>query len=416
MRMSTTPAKSQSSGDMAAGVQATKTDSSNQHRQKQLNMQRIQLAEKLSDERKRTTALESDVTDLQDQLASLTLRNEAAEKECTRMRKEIEGAAAKEQGHAETLRRLETAVREGEKEIMELCAELQKASIEVSEAEKSHESREDDLQQLFTANEEKTEALKFEIETLRGLLAEAASEKESTAKELQARAEVEKAQAQKKQQELVKARGKLQEENRELQESIKELQNATKPFPQLVVIGVDVSASTIGVSDQIKEAYRDVLHAIRSNNSGAKVSIVLHGAGNSTYPPFIQDITSTTFQFVEKHSNGLKGAEDYDYCLKNAQDIFDGGIGSKRLVVLIGDGCGDSQTPAVLAACGQFSAINILVHSIIFQSYSPFWNDRAMESISDLTGGRVERQETYLAALNGIFLHERKQYFATSKD
>ena len=375
-------------------------------------MQRIQLAEKLSDQRKRTTTLESHATDLQDQLASLTLRNEAAEEECAKMRKEIEEITTKEQDHTETIRRLEAEVKDREQVIEELGAELEKARIEISEMKESHESREGDLHQGRAARDDMNKVLRQEIDTLRTLHANAVLDKEAAEKQFQARAEVETVQAQKKEQELEEACDKFQEENNTLQQSINELQNATKPFPQLVVIVVDLSGSTATVFGQIKQAYRDVLHVLRANNSDAKVSVVIHGPPNPGNPSVVQGITSTTFRIMEECVDKPSGSEDYDSCLAKAADILDANIGSKELVVLIGDGNGCSSSPSIKSSCAFFQAIEVLVHSIIFPTHSWFDDSCAMQEIAELTGGRVERQESYLEALEEIFQYERRQHFA----
>ena len=256
----------------------------------------------------------------------------------------------------------------------------------------SHEARESDLKQRLTDKGDENKKLKQEIITLRTACADAITRKEAAEK---------------------KAQNEYQEEARKLQEKITELQNTTKPFPQVVVIGVDVSGSTFNVFHQIKQAYRDVLHVLRSHNSQVRVSVILHGSGERHDPTPAQTITHATFRIVEDNIDNLEGTEDYAYCLEKANGILSMYTNSKRLVILIGDGDGNYGSPGVLAGCKLLISVKILAHSIVIPKLSGgVIGSHAMRNISRATGGRVENQDTYLEALEEIFRLKREQRFA----
>ncbi len=215
-------------------------------------------------------------------------------------------------------------------------------------------------------------------------------------------------------QESANAYDQSQAESRELQERLDELRDSFEPFSQVVVIGVDVSGSTNPVLHEIKQAYRDVLHVVKSKNSYARVTVVIHGSSELCDPSPVQVINSATFRIVDTIVNARGGIEDYSYCLKEANEIFKMHVGSKRLVILIGDGndvCFNTDTHST--ACEQLKSANILAHSIIIPfNLCPNSSDHStLQDIAQVTGGRIEYKDTYLSALDEILQYEREQHF-----
>ncbi|KAL7627037.1 hypothetical protein AAE478_003813 [Parahypoxylon ruwenzoriense] len=444
-------------------------------REKVLGIQRIQLAEQLSNERKLCMDLEARVTDLQDELYRLKSSNEVLETECGRLHGQIDEAVqqlesqtteARQQDKVmlERVGNLESKLDEAVKSLEQAMLSrdiLQKAHDEavktcdhqahkieqldndlevgrakthelnamydrlqekhdnelkltISGIEKSHESRERDLQQRLAAKDDENKALKREITTLRTACADAVTKKEAAQKELCTKTEDLRMQASQEQQQLAEARDQALAESRKLQQSLDELQRSIGPFAQIVVICIDVSGSTVPVAGEIKQACRDVLHKIKSNNSDAKVAVVIHGSYERHDPSPVQAISGATFQIVDSIDSTWGGIEDYTYCLEQANNIFEMDSSRKKLIVLIGDGdarCSD-QT-ALVTAFGRLKSAEILAHSIIIPNHSKFgYTPRFdMQDISGATGGRVEYKDTYLSALDELLRHEREQYF-----
>ncbi|RYO80515.1 hypothetical protein DL766_003699 [Monosporascus sp. MC13-8B] len=466
-------------------------------KEKAFNMQRIQLAEQLSNESKLCKALEARVTLLQDELASLRISNEAFKTECARLHGQVdeatqqlgvqiteagqrdkamlervgdleakldEAANALEQSllgreelqkahdeavkardqeadkvkqldhelqmgrtkihnlHAmyerlhekhvddekhqqkqlESLKRLDAEAKDNERAMNEALRELADAKLTISNMEEWREARERDLQQRLALKGAEAKKLKGEINTLRTACADASLKKEAAQMELRT--------------ELAEVRDKYLAESRKLQQSFNELEVAIKPFPQVMVIGVDVSGSTISVLPEIKQAYRDVLHMAKSNNSSVKVAVVIHGNYEQHDPSPVQTISDATFRITDSIGS-TGGVEDYAYCLEKAHEILRLYVGSRKSIILIGDGdVGGLDTTPLFATCEELRSAKILVHSIVIPNGLRFGStcDSKMQDISQVTGGRIEYKETYLSALDEILCHERELHFKAS--
>ncbi|KAI1778574.1 hypothetical protein F4818DRAFT_304779 [Hypoxylon cercidicola] len=425
------------SSQLKAGVRGDTTRS----KEKTLVMQRIQLAEKLSNERKLSTDLEARLIGLQQELATLTSSNEALEAECSRLHGESQATEAKQSDSTmqETIRDLESKLEEAAKNLeqslirsdvlqiahdeaandcfqqTEMAKQLDdELKISRAETEELHATykelldtyklSESDLEKHLTSKDGEANELRRELDALRTAHADAVSKQ---AKDFEAQV----SQAQK---ELAEAREQSLAESQKLQKSLDDLQKSTMPFPQAIVIGVDLSGSTNIIFDDIKQAYRDVLLVIKSKNSDARVGVVIHGCYSRPDPSPLEAISDATFRIVDSiHSTG--GNEDYSYCLEQANNLFETDGDSKKLLLLIGDGdamCSD--TASAIATCKQLASARTLAHSITLSTSSSFWIQFSMEEISKITGSRVENKDTYLSALDEILRHEREQHFRLS--
>ncbi|RYP42248.1 hypothetical protein DL767_000412 [Monosporascus sp. MG133] len=489
----TSSTRASTGGQLMADVQHDRAHS----KEKAFNMQRIQLAERLSNESKLYKALEARATLLQDELASLRSSNEALEAECARLHEQIDEATQQleiqiteagrrdeamlervsdleakldeaantleqsflcreklqkdhdeavkacdqqadkvkqldhelqmgrakihdlqamydrlhekhvddekhQQEQLETLKRLDAEAKYNKRAMNEALRDLADAKLTISNNEQSHESRESDLQQRLALKGAEAKKLKGEINTLRAACADAISKKEAAQMELRT--------------ELAEAQDKSLAESRKLQQSLYELQASINPFPQVIVIGVDVSSSTIPVIHGIKQAYRDVLHMAKSNNSGVKVAVVVHGNYKQHDPSPVQTISDATFR-IGDFTEITRGTEDYAYCLEQAHEILSMYVGSKKLIILIGDGnalC--SNTTALFAVCEKLRSERVLALSIVIPNHSWFGStcDSTIRDISQITGGRIEYKDTYLSALDEILRLEREQHFKAS--
>ncbi|KAI6084670.1 hypothetical protein F4821DRAFT_279937 [Hypoxylon rubiginosum] len=385
------------------------------NRERALNIQRIELAEKLGNERKQRTDLEARIASLQEEIASLTLTNTSLAADRVRLHAELDSAvrqlesvAAKEAQTDQATRKrisdLETKLDEMTKsfeqaslnhgivqkdydKIVEMCGQQ---TDRANQLDKEVEHRTNQMQQLRETNQEELKAVDDEIMNLEDKL-KVAEEK------LHAQTENTKA------------------ESRELQESLDKLQRSIMPFAQTIVICVDVSGSAGSVIDDIKQAYRDTLHKINLYNCDAKVAVVLHGSRSKPDPSPLEPITDSKFHIMDSVSEG-GGTEDYTYCLKQGMTIFNRNLRSKRLLLLIGDGdamC--SNRTLLFEICRQLKSAKILAHSIALPNNSPFasLDDTTMKDISEATGGRVEYKYTYMSFLDEILRHERAQHFGS---
>ncbi|RYP18820.1 hypothetical protein DL765_003700 [Monosporascus sp. GIB2] len=480
-------------GQLMADVRRDRAHS----KEKAFNMQRIQLAEQLSNESKLCKALEARVTFLQDELASLRSSDEAFEAERARlygqvyeatqqlgvqiteagqrekaMLERISDLEAKLDGarnaleqsllgreelqkahdeavkardkeadkvkqldhelqkgrtkihdlHAvydrlhekhvddekhhkkqlESLERLDAEAKYNKRVMNKAPAELAAAKLTISNMEECHEARERDLQQRLALKGAEAKKLKREINTLQTACADASLKKEAAQMELRT--------------ELAEVRDKYLAESRKLQQSLNELQVSIKPFPQVMVICIDVSGSTISVLPEIKQAYRDVLHMAKSNNSSVKVAVVIHGNYEQQDPSPVQTISDATFRIGDS-IDSTGGVEDYAYCLEEAHEILRPYVGSQKSIILIGDGdAGSLDMTALFATCEKLRSAEILVHSIVIPNGLWFGStcDSKMQDISQVTGGRIEYKDTYLSALDEILRHEREQHFKVS--
>ncbi|KAI1763842.1 hypothetical protein GGR53DRAFT_345597 [Hypoxylon sp. FL1150] len=384
-----------------------------------LNIQRIQLAEKLGDERKQRKNLEARISSLQDEVAELSSTNKALDMQLSEERKQHETAKlsptnkylhlqrdefAKQIGYERKLHAvLETRIDSLQDEIAELTS-----TNKALEADRSRLREEIEWTDLQLEESLITQRAKMDGDTQRAKTEEDTQERISNL-------EVELAEATKNFQQAILNNNLLQEtsmaESQEMQKSLKELQRSTMPFNQTIVIGVDLSGSTAPFDRKIKNAYRDVLHMIKSNNSDAKVSVVVHGAVK-LHPSPAKAISDTLF----KHLDDIEasGTEDYKFCLEQACKVFQDNINSNRLLILIGDGEAEqSRVAALYAACQKLLLDGIKSHSIALPNGSRRRSqfDWTMERISQITGGRVEYQYTYMAAIEELLRKEREQYF-----
>ncbi|KAI2634776.1 hypothetical protein GGS26DRAFT_589695 [Hypomontagnella submonticulosa] len=444
----TTLTRVSTSSQHVAGVRHDKTSS----REKALSMQRIQLAKQLSDERKLCKDLEARLASLQHELASLTSSNKAFEAECAKLREQIDAtvqqlesrtieAKRRDEATEEIISCLESklevaseslAESEDRREIaneacnqaLETCAqqvnkftglenELKISQLEthalqvmhdelkelyerdvrvtIHNMEQSHKSRESDSQQRLTLKDAEIKKLKRQTSMLKDSRADDIAKKEAAEK----------------------ARDRALAETQKLQQSLDELERSVKPFTQTVVICVDVSGSLTTFLPDIKQAYRDILLMIKSNNSDVKVAVVVHGCNEQHSPSPPQVISGKTFGIVDS-IGGTGGTEDYAYCLKQTVDLFKKNDDSKKLVILVGDGNAEcSSIDSLSSACEQLKSAQIMVYSIIIpenRRFDPIWG-WSMERISKVTGGRVEYQDTYLSSLDKHLRHEREQHF-----
>lgn len=427
----TLTAEAFASGQPMAGVHHDRIGS----REKALDMQRVQLADQLSDKHKLCTMLEVRLATLQDELVRIKSSNEALEAECAGLHGQIDEASQRleaqtneaeqrdkamlEKVHdlesrletsAKALERNEVIAKTNEKAIRDTLSELDEAKHTISDMAKSHESRERDLHQRLAVKGAEARKLKQTISTLQAVCADAASKKEAAEKEVHA-------QAFEKQQKLEEARDQTMDECRNLRASLDKLQESINPFSQVVVIGVDVSGSVAAVLHEIKQACRDVLHVVKSNNSHARVAVIIHGSLTPREPSPVQTITDATFRIMDS-VDSTGGGEDYIYCLEQAREVLKMYAGSEKLIMLIGDGnaCG-LDTADISGICEQFRSERILVHSIVMRggpSYFPC-DDSTIQDISYITGGRIQYEDTYLAALDELFHHERERHFNPSQ-
>ncbi|KAI2615965.1 hypothetical protein GGR54DRAFT_257069 [Hypoxylon sp. NC1633] len=468
----TTLRTSSTSGQLLADARRDEPSS----RERAYNRQRIQLAEQLSTERKTRTDLEDRIATLQNELAGLKSRNDALEAECAGLQAQIDEAVkerasqtteaeqrdkATQEKVSDLESKLEEAAKNLEKSILdrdqlqkahdevvkvrdqqadvikELETELEMARLQtcdlkdkyeklqenvhksvesiIAGMEKSHKSRESDLQQRLDCHVTETEELRQQIKTLRIACADAASKRVAAEMEDEARALEYRAEAFEERLNMAAehedSRKEWDAELQKVKQRLEELQRSIKPFPQLVVICVDVSGSLASFIHEIKQAYRDVLHMVKSKNNEAKVAVVVHGTRERQDPSPPQIISDATFQIVDS-VNIIRDTEDYTYCLEKATTFFEMDARSKKLVVLIGDGVAfRSNTTALQASCEKLKSTNIAAHSIVLTTVGDMRYCPEMKDISVATGGRVETKDTYMSALDEILRHEREKYF-----
>ncbi|KAI1454236.1 hypothetical protein F4805DRAFT_440707 [Annulohypoxylon moriforme] len=285
--------------------------------------------------------------------------------------------------------------------------------LKISSLEEAKESRERNLQQRLTIKGREAKDLRQEINSLKATFENAMAEKEEVQKTLaidNERYKLQALQEQKRLDDVVKLWDESLAESEKLRQSLEELEKSTKPFDQTVVICVDVSGSLAGVFHDVKQAYRDVLHIIKSNNSEARVAVVVHGSYIQQEPSPIQEISDATFRIVESIPCA-SGSEDYTYCLEQAHVILRTKEDSKKLIILIGDGdalC--SSTSALLETCKRLKSAGIRAHSIIIPSRSGSYlcaGTETMRSISEAVDGDIEYKDTYLPAFEKLLLQER---------
>ncbi|KAI2470819.1 hypothetical protein F4781DRAFT_441422 [Annulohypoxylon bovei var. microspora] len=419
-------------------------------REKLLNLQRIKLAEQLSNQHKLSIDLEARIVSLQDELARLTSSNEACEAECAKLQRDSDEvvlqlavqtaeASQRDETILNRLRGLESELDEatknleqpmpsrdslqssydeaietceqqedkikqldhelgkGQAKIHDLTAKLDglqelydnDVNFKIKNLEKSHELRERDLRQHFDLKDTEAKGLKKELDNLRAVYAGPTFQRK---------------------QKLIEERNQSREECSKLQQSLDELQKSTKPFDQMVVICVDISGSLTRVIHEIKQAYRDVLHMIKSVNSDAGVAVVVHGSFIRHEPSPIQAISHETFQFVDSAENS-GGTEDYTYCLKQAYNLLTMDVGSKKLLILIGDGNANCSNAVDLSnTCKKLASAKILAHLIILHNGSHL-SSSTMHGITDAIGGHVTYKDTYLLVVDGLLRDEREKYF-----
>ncbi|KAI0384477.1 hypothetical protein F5Y04DRAFT_277853 [Hypomontagnella monticulosa] len=427
-----------SSKQHMAGTQHDKTQS----RENLLSIQRIQLAKQLSDERKLCADLEARLTPLQHELASLTSSNEIFEAECSRLQEQIDITNQQFESQAieadrrdnfmkDTIIGLESKLEDASKSLDLSLFDLEVLQKAHDEAIKKSSQQADKVSQLD--NELKTAQAKIheldsmyntlqevhdnnvkvtipDLERLHKLLEDELNQrlasKEAEIKELKKRSS---------KKDVAKARDQAQAESRKLQKRLDELEMSVKPFAQAVVICVDVSGSLYSSLHEVKQAYRDVLHIIKSNNSDAKVAVVIHGGYLERSPSPLQSISGVTFVLVDSIS-GAGGCEDYTYCLGQAVKILEPNGDSNKLVLLIGDGdAGCVNATTLRSHCDKLKSAHILAHSIIISEGRGLNNGWSMERISKITGGQIEDKYTYMSALDKLLRREREQHFKVSK-
>ncbi|KAI1090796.1 hypothetical protein F5B19DRAFT_494069 [Rostrohypoxylon terebratum] len=405
----------------------------NRTKERAFNLQRIQLAEQLRNERKLSADLEARIADLQEELARLARSKEACEMECTGLRRQIDETiqqlgsqtAAGDQRDEDMSRRTIDL----ESKLEEVTQNLQESILNCDLVQRSHadavrmcDEQSDKINQLereLGIKDTKSRDLGRVYGELQELYRNVVAEKKATQTALLAQVEHYKSQASRGQQMLDKAtesRDKYLAESEKLRQGIKELEKSSKPFAQTIVICVDVSGSVSGVIHDIKQAYRDVLHIIKSINRGSKVAVVIHGEYSRRSPFPAQEISESTFKIMDSVPSP-QGTEDYIYCLEKAHEILGAEVNGKGLVILIGDGdakCSDVR--ALLRICNQFKHAEILAHSIIFPQSSGLLalNNSAsvgftVSRISATIGGVVEGKDTYLRAFDDILRRERER-------
>ncbi|KAF3063756.1 hypothetical protein GL218_02483 [Daldinia childiae] len=411
-------------------------------------MQRIDLAGRLSDQQKLCTKLEAEVTSQQDKITSLNISKETLEAECERLHGQIHEADEKfksqttEAGKREEtlsnkitdiqsrlekiLKKLDDAkyelgitqlaytqvVKARDQQVsqvqqLELDLEADrvkihdlnnsykklqekndKADLTISDMKKAHQSRERELQQRLTSKGREVRDLERELNTLRSTSANAIEKKEAVQKELDAQIDAFKAKSQ----------------------SFDDLQKTTAPFTQTIVICVDVSGSLVSIMHEVKQVYRETLLMIKLSNNDAKVAVVVHGSRTKMNPLPAQTISNATFQILDS-INGMD-SEDYTYCMEEARSILHAYVGSKKLIILIGDGNANcSSSTSLFTACDQLKSANIQAHSVIIYNGGSVNTSVAMRDISKSTGGRVENNNTYLSAVEEILRHQREEHF-----
>ncbi|KAI0896309.1 hypothetical protein F4806DRAFT_466885 [Annulohypoxylon nitens] len=395
-------------------------------REKAFNLQRIQLAEQLRNERQLSTDLEARIAGLQDELARLTRSKEACETECAELRRQIDEAIQQHESQitASNQREEDMSRRTSdlESKLEEVTKSLEESTLNCSLLQESHAhaARECDdqstkikrLESQLILNNTKAHDRDKKYCELEELYRNIVTENEATQKALLAQVEHYKSQASQEHHMLNKAmesRDKYLAESEKLQQSVEKLEKPSKPFAQTIVICVDISGSATGVIHDIRQAYRDVLHIIKSINSSARVAIVVHGEYSRRLPSLVQEISESTFQIMDSSPIG-SDTEDYSYCLIEALDILRAEVG-RGLVILIGDGnavCSD--VPGLLETCNQFKSYKMLVHSIIISDNSNFIGF-TMSRITETIGGQVENKNTYMRAFDEILRRERENYF-----
>ncbi|KAI1387328.1 uncharacterized protein F4822DRAFT_444085 [Hypoxylon trugodes] len=480
--------KSPPNGKPSTASQAAMNMQRDTTRRKEIsfNMERIQMAEKLGNERNLCIALDKRVTDLVNELASLKSKNKVLEAECEALRSQLNDVTKQLEARTSHAReavltmqkkivRLEITLalteqsleqsklsqdelkeahreaiesstsqadqRDRELEAMrdklhdlqvtyeeaqekhkleseaseialeEIRIELDDAKVANSNLQNSHELRERNLQQRLTSRGNEAKDLKREVSSLTAARAEAVSKKQAAEYQLRERAE-----------DQVRREEELQENHKETQadlakvrEDLRKLQKSTESFPQMVVICVDVSGSLSSNIHEVKQIYRDVLHKVVSNNKEAEVAVVIHGARSQNDGLPARKISDETFRFLDFVIIG--GNEDYTYCIKKANELFEPVPDSQKLVILIGDGDAMySNRTTLVKECERLKSSRILAHSMIMLSNHRlrYSTDFDMVKISNLIGGRTEWKDTYLSALDEILLHEREQYFKAS--
>ncbi len=160
-------------------------------REKALNIQRIQLAEELSDKHKLCTALEARISTLQYEITSIKSNNEALQSECAGVHRQIDiksqqleaqaiNSEQRDRAMLERIRDLESKLEEADKSLKpqerdieekeqamkEAFGELDDAKISISRMETSNEARQRDLQQHLALKGTEVENLREQINKL----------------------------------------------------------------------------------------------------------------------------------------------------------------------------------------------------------------------------------------------------------
>ncbi|KAI8956721.1 hypothetical protein F5Y11DRAFT_361476 [Daldinia sp. FL1419] len=382
-------------------------------REEIFNLQRIQLAEKLSVQNKQCTVLEASVTSLQDKLASLKISNETLESECERLHGQIYDANEKLKSHTDEKEEKERVMSEKITDLQSKLEEVSK-SLEKSIAERDRFDKQDDaaqeqdrdslkesyeadkiqLKQQAASKDTELRDLRQEMNNLEDAFADSVGERETMQKELDTRSD------------------KFKAESQEQQQSIDNLRKLTEPFAQSIVICVDMSGSVFSIVNDIKQIYRDVLHMIKLYNSEAKVATVVHGIW-MTPPVRTQLVSAETFRTLD--SLDSSGGEDYTFCMENAREILQRDTGTDKLIVLIGDGdMGNSDRTSLFSICDQLKFLGIRAHSIIVSKDSHLTcTYETIQTISQATDGQVQTEDDYMSALDEILRNEREEHFKT---
>lgn len=399
---------------------------SNKTRERVLSLQRIQLAEQLSNERKLQTTLETRASVLEDKLALLKLKNEALETECAKLHEQIfeankqlvsqatdfekryqpklqevdllqsklqenarkladttmnrdaiqqryDEASTSCKHQADNIKHLEKKLTDARGEIDDLSAKGRKLRDEndkhrqrICETEKVIRSDQLKLEEKLANKTDEITRLKNLTITLQDKSEKSAKKAENTEREL-VQLKQHQRETTKMQETLEKSLDRHLKESQELQKSMDELQKSVKPFGQTVVICVDVSGSLSQVYHEVKQVYRDVLHMIKAVNGEAKVAVVIHGNDTRINPSPTQVISDATFGILDS-INRCPDSEDYAYCLRQANTIFKQNPKDKPFLLLIGDGdvlCSPSDHTAISETCRQLDSSGIPAHSIV---------------------------------------------------
>ncbi|KAI0879914.1 uncharacterized protein GGS22DRAFT_198500 [Annulohypoxylon maeteangense] len=433
-----------SSNHASKAVRGDKTHT----REKAFNLQRIQLAEQLSNERKLSVDLEARIASLRDELARLTYSKDAYEAECATLHRQINEtletrAVVESQRNGDMSKRisfLESKLDEATENLEESilnCDLLQSSHAEavkisdkrsdkikqlehelgishiavqdlnskygklqelfehdvkhkISGLEEAQELRAREFQQRLTIKELETNDLKQEINRLQTAFENAITEKNAAQLALVSetkRHELKILQEQKKLDDAVESWDEYLAESEKLRRNLEELEKSTKPFNQIIIICVDVSGSTAGVIHEIMHAYRDVLHMIKSINNGAKVAVVIHGNSIQHKPSPIQEISNATFRIVDSVSLPGRGAtENYAFCLEQAYEILRTKVDSQNFIILIGDGNASCQNASALRdICEKLKSATIQAHSVIVSDGSIFPNSISSHSMRGIS-------------------------------